>query len=216
LEKLKKEIEERKKANIQSKPTKTAIEVNEPINNSFERDDQENNDSKFDNNQITDEVKLKQDPEITHQEFKVLGGNEFEKKLKVNNLIYIINNMVIYLLVDLKKIHENIFLFYWYLQVQRILPYWLSHPNSVSRNLQSHSFPVEKQIWLNDSLKSTLKSEGITHLFPVQAEVIPFILKEHSLSHCLWPHDVCVSAPTGSGKTLSFVLPIIQVCTNSK
>lgn len=25
------------------------------------------------------------------------------------------------------------------------------------------------------------------------------------------PRDICVSAPTGSGKTLSFVIPIIQV-----
>ena len=25
------------------------------------------------------------------------------------------------------------------------------------------------------------------------------------------PKDICVSAPTGSGKTLSFVIPIVQV-----
>lgn len=29
-----------------------------------------------------------------------------------------------------------------------------------------------------------------------------------------WPRDLCVSAPTGSGKTLSFVLPIIQALQN--
>lgn len=27
------------------------------------------------------------------------------------------------------------------------------------------------------------------------------------------PQDICVSAPTGSGKTLSYVVPIIEVCT---
>ncbi|XP_015246102.1 PREDICTED: ATP-dependent RNA helicase DDX51-like [Cyprinodon variegatus] len=49
----------------------------------------------------------------------------------------------------------------------------------------------------------------------VQAEVIPAILDgaKHGLlmgrgGHR--PRDICVSAPTGSGKTLSFVIPVIQ------
>ncbi|MED6282471.1 ATP-dependent RNA helicase ddx51, partial [Characodon lateralis] len=49
-----------------------------------------------------------------------------------------------------------------------------------------------------------------------QAEVIPAILEgaRHGLligrgGHR--PRDICVSAPTGSGKTLSFVIPVIQV-----
>lgn len=70
---------------------------------------------------------------------------------------------------------------------------------------------VEEQDWLHSTLKSTLLSEGVTHLFPVQEKVIPFILDEHKLPYPFWPHDICVSAPTGSGKTLSFVLPIVQV-----
>lgn len=32
--------------------------------------------------------------------------------------------------------------------------------------------------------------------------------------HDIWLSDACVSAPTGSGKTLSYVLPIIQVRHN--
>lgn len=40
---------------------------------------------------------------------------------------------------------------------------------------------------------------------------MPFILKEHRQPEPFRPHDICVSAPTGSGKTLSFVLPIVQV-----
>lgn len=96
-------------------------------------------------------------------------------------------------------------------KVQRILPYWLSHPYSVSRNLRNEAYPIAEQAWLHSTLRSTLASDGITHLFPVQAQVIPFILQEHELPQTLWPHDICVSAPTGSGKTLSFVIPIIQV-----
>ncbi|KAM3967577.1 putative ATP-dependent RNA helicase Dbp73D [Aphomia sociella] len=99
-------------------------------------------------------------------------------------------------------------------KVQRVLPYWLSHPHNVSTDLQNLSCAVEKQEWLNSTLKSTLQNEGVTHLFPVQEQVIPFILKQHRLSHPFWPHDVCVSAPTGSGKTLSFVLPIVQILMN--
>lgn len=70
---------------------------------------------------------------------------------------------------------------------------------------------IENQTWLDNTLKATLLKEGVTHLFPVQEQVIPFVIKEHKLPEPFRPHDICVSAPTGSGKTLSFVLPIIQV-----
>ncbi|XP_063548814.1 probable ATP-dependent RNA helicase Dbp73D [Cydia strobilella] len=100
-------------------------------------------------------------------------------------------------------------------KVKRVLPYWLSHPYSLSTNLQKLTCVVDEQDWLNDTLKTTLKSEGVAHFFPVQEQVIPFIIKENRLPHPFWAHDVCVSAPTGSGKTLAFVLPIIQVLMNS-
>ncbi|XP_028035134.1 probable ATP-dependent RNA helicase Dbp73D [Bombyx mandarina] len=96
-------------------------------------------------------------------------------------------------------------------KVQRILPYWLSHPTVVSRDLNELSCPVEEQEWLHPVIKSTLLSEGITKLFPVQNQVVPFILNEHTLPKLFQPRDVCVSAPTGSGKTLSFVIPIVQL-----
>jgi ATP-dependent RNA helicase DDX51/DBP6 len=44
---------------------------------------------------------------------------------------------------------------------------------------------------------------GIGSLFATQAKVIPTILKRRQ-------NDVCVAAPTGSGKTLTYVLPIVQ------
>jgi ATP-dependent RNA helicase DDX51/DBP6 len=50
-----------------------------------------------------------------------------------------------------------------------------------------------------------LKKMGMEKLFPVQAEVIPFILRG-----VVWGGDVCVCAPTGSGKTLAYVIPIVQ------
>ena len=57
---------------------------------------------------------------------------------------------------------------------------------------------------------------GIESFFPVQAEVIPAVLQSASNGYLMGqggyrPKDICVSAPTGSGKTLSFVIPIVQV-----
>ena len=46
--------------------------------------------------------------------------------------------------------------------------------------------------------------------------MIPAILQSASNGYLMGqggyrPKDICVSAPTGSGKTLSFVIPIVQV-----
>lgn len=50
-------------------------------------------------------------------------------------------------------------------------------------------------------------------LFPVQKQVIPIILNSDR-SQSIYPNDICVTAPTGSGKTLTYVLPIIQSLRN--
>ena len=50
---------------------------------------------------------------------------------------------------------------------------------------------------------NVLKEQGIKEPFEVQAKSIPSILSGN---------DVCCRAPTGSGKTLSFGLPIITNC----
>ena len=53
----------------------------------------------------------------------------------------------------------------------------------------------------------------IERLFPVQEQVIPIILnKDHSQS--IYPNDLAVTAPTGSGKTLTYVLPLIESLKN--
>lgn len=63
---------------------------------------------------------------------------------------------------------------------------------------------------LDKSLRKKLKENGIKKFFPVQSEVIPWLLKANDDIDTVIPSDICVSAPTGSGKTLTFVLPIIQ------
>jgi ATP-dependent RNA helicase RhlE len=49
---------------------------------------------------------------------------------------------------------------------------------------------------------STLKKQGITTPFPIQSKVIPDVLGGH---------DVLAQSPTGSGKTIAFVAPIVDL-----
>ncbi|XP_049848300.1 ATP-dependent RNA helicase DDX51-like [Schistocerca gregaria] len=50
---------------------------------------------------------------------------------------------------------------------------------------------------------------GVKELFPVQCEVIPHILRGVHFGG-----DVCVCAPTGSGKTLVYAIPIVQTLSS--
>lgn len=90
------------------------------------------------------------------------------------------------------------------------MPKWLSNPTVISVNLQQLETKVSHVKLLDKSLRKTLKTNGVKYFFPVQAEVIPWLLKAHQHKDVIIPCDICVSAPTGSGKTLAFVLPIVQ------
>jgi len=57
------------------------------------------------------------------------------------------------------------------------------------------------EIPLTDSTQETLDAMGFSQMTPVQAAAIPLFMKNK---------DVVVEAVTGSGKTLSFVIPVIE------
>lgn len=96
-------------------------------------------------------------------------------------------------------------------KVQRVLPFWLSHPTVIQRDLQQGTESVDSINELDTKLISKLKEQKITSFFPIQKSVIPQILAGSSpVAARFRPRDICVSAPTGSGKTLAFVLPIVQ------
>ncbi|XP_025834942.1 probable ATP-dependent RNA helicase Dbp73D [Agrilus planipennis] len=95
-------------------------------------------------------------------------------------------------------------------KIKRVLPKWLAEPTVISTNLQNLQIKTSSMSELNKKLRRKLKTKGIHFFFPVQAVVIPWLLKEIRNSSIIFPRDICVSAPTGSGKTLAFVLPIIH------
>ncbi|KAK3913991.1 putative ATP-dependent RNA helicase Dbp73D [Frankliniella fusca] len=99
-------------------------------------------------------------------------------------------------------------------RVKAQLPYWLANPSVVSVDLKNLTVSVDDIPELNRDLVERLKQNGISHFFPVQHQVIPWLLEAQSKPPQFWPRDICVSAPTGSGKTFAFVLPIIQALRN--
>lgn len=101
-------------------------------------------------------------------------------------------------------------LFEVYFQVKRVLPKWLANPTVIPVNLQELTYKVSHMKQLDKDLRSKLKANGVTYFFPVQVEVIPWLLRSNTHAQLIIPQDVCVSAPTGSGKTLVFVLPVLQ------
>lgn len=58
-------------------------------------------------------------------------------------------------------------------------------------------------------LLDNLQQDEYTNFFPIQALTIPDIIASERHHH-IRNRDICVSAPTGSGKTLSFVLPVLN------
>lgn len=113
----------------------------------------------------------------------------------------------------------------------------LLHPLTVPHALStaqivsfSHSLPLPETasasasdpVPLSARVLQRLKDLQISSFFAVQTAVIPFLLPPPadtpdgaSTVAGLYPlrkqRDVCVSAPTGSGKTLSYVVPIVEV-----
>ncbi|KAM4711604.1 ATP-dependent RNA helicase DDX51 [Anableps anableps] len=101
-------------------------------------------------------------------------------------------------------------------KVKRVLPQWLAEPDVIHRDIKCNLVPISSAFGVSAQLLKKLETNGIQHFFPVQAEVIPAILEGAQYGLLIGrggyrPRDICVSSPTGSGKTLSFVIPVIQV-----
>lgn len=82
------------------------------------------------------------------------------------------------------------------------LPPWLGNPIVVAA---SDSIPF-KSLSISPNVLTSLKKKGYSKAFAVQSVVLPLLLPGSTQD----PGDVCISASTGSGKTLSYVLPMIE------
>lgn len=94
--------------------------------------------------------------------------------------------------------------------IEMVLPYWLAHPDIISSDLSTPGTAINSLSYICDILQKNLNSMKIRNLFPVQEKLIPWILDVHKKPIPFRPRDVCVSAVTGSGKTLSYAVPIVQ------
>lgn len=94
--------------------------------------------------------------------------------------------------------------------IEMVLPYWLANPDIISSDLSTPGSPLIDLSFICSTIQKNLKSMKIERLFPVQEKLIPWILDVHQMPIPFRPRDVCVSAVTGSGKTLSYAIPIVQ------
>jgi ATP-dependent RNA helicase DDX51/DBP6 len=86
------------------------------------------------------------------------------------------------------------------------LPPWLSKPIIVD----SHEQKPFSELGLSAKVLSNLDKRGLKEAFPVQSALLPLQLPGIHRYH----GDICVSAPTGSGKTLGYILPLIEALKN--
>ncbi|KHJ42103.1 DEAD/DEAH box helicase [Trichuris suis] len=92
-----------------------------------------------------------------------------------------------------------------------IVPEWVANSTIVSRRINKDSVSLEEMsALLPADIVESLKSCGITVLFPIQKEVIPRIVEWNGQFQPVPVADVCISSPTGSGKTLCYVVPIVH------
>lgn len=83
------------------------------------------------------------------------------------------------------------------------LPDWLANPVLISANLGARKSKSLPKKYLSKHIRSRLEALGITYMFPVQHVVIPLMASESA-------RDLCVSAPTGSGKTIAYTIPVVD------
>lgn len=100
--------------------------------------------------------------------------------------------------------------------IEMILPYWLANPEILSSDLSIPGTAITDLKYICETLQKNLKNMKIKNLFPVQEKIMPWILNAHNKPVPFRPKDICVSAVTGSGKTLSYSVPIVQYIVDNK
>ena len=89
-----------------------------------------------------------------------------------------------------------------------VLPRWLQNPTVISNDLEDKA-AFDEVGELSEDVEEALTSMGCSGFFPVQRLIIPELL-ESGKPTTFVKRDLCVSAPTGSGKTIAFAVPIVE------
>lgn len=90
-------------------------------------------------------------------------------------------------------------------------PAWVRNALTFNRNLkETKELSYLEKCGMSSKLTARLRELHLNHLFPVQWTVIPILIQSLNFSGIVRPPDVCVASPTGSGKTLSYVIPIVN------
>lgn len=98
------------------------------------------------------------------------------------------------------------------------LPDWVTQSHRIESDIAQYSQPLE-DFALNAIVTENLHKMNVTSLFPVQCVVLPELLSSShgpllSTVSGAPPSDMCICAPTGCGKTLSYVVPIVSSLLN--
>ncbi|KAI1084855.1 P-loop containing nucleoside triphosphate hydrolase protein [Whalleya microplaca] len=93
------------------------------------------------------------------------------------------------------------------------LPSWLAKPIRVSPQSTASftDFGLSPDLGITAEVAERLAANGYKQAFAIQTAVIPLLLPHHCKT---MQGDVLVSAATGSGKTLSYALPIVRDISN--
>uniref|UniRef100_A0A915CC19 ATP-dependent RNA helicase n=1 Tax=Parascaris univalens TaxID=6257 RepID=A0A915CC19_PARUN len=87
---------------------------------------------------------------------------------------------------------------------------WIRSGTNFPANLSDENLAeLDAVSGLHRSLMETLKN-NIKKWFPVQHSLLPHLIAESKHTSILPPRDLAISAPTGSGKTLCYILPILN------
>lgn len=91
------------------------------------------------------------------------------------------------------------------------LPRWMAEPMKISQNYnQSTETEVGFESFrISTKMQQRLVNHDITHLFPVQQQCVKLLYSSRYSTHAK-QRDLLVSAATGSGKTLGYVIPIVE------
>ena len=83
---------------------------------------------------------------------------------------------------------------------------WVQHATTFSATIDQTTSENLSKIDLPEYLTVP---DSISTWFPVQYSVLPTLFKEIRCPPPLRPRDVAIAAPTGSGKTICYVLPVL-------